>query len=105
MTSDANRNMQGVSPPRADAVTTGKPSYRRGNLPSALRGLARMAKDVPAMLDGDPEAEEETYDFEDSFSTQPGVPFIYEVYIQSDITFLGKAHWNLRAFMGSWGDN
>jgi hypothetical protein len=54
-------------------MKSGKGGSHLGNLPLALRGIAKMAKESPALADNDPNAVESKYSFADSFSTQPGV--------------------------------
>jgi len=48
---------------------------RAAQLSLALEGLRKMADWAPTIADGDPEAEADTPDFSDYFSTQPGVEF------------------------------
>lgn len=73
MASESGRNRQDTSPTRRDTISSDKAPNLPGNLPAALRGLAKLAQELPAVSYGDPYAEEFNYNFADSFSTQPGV--------------------------------
>jgi hypothetical protein len=71
--SEKSRAKQGISPVRRDPRSSTKVVSHLGDLPLALRGLATMATALQAVAYADSNAPESSYDFADSFSTQPGV--------------------------------
>ncbi|CAG7851808.1 Uncharacterized RWD, RING finger and WD repeat-containing protein C11E3.05 [Serendipita indica DSM 11827] len=71
VTNDSARPKPGASP--TTNLSAPEKTSHLGDLPRALRGLAKLAKQLPVVADNDPNAAESTYDFADVFSTQPGV--------------------------------
>ena len=100
--SEASRTKQGTSPVRRDPRSSTKAASRLGNLPLALRGLATMAMALPAVAYADPNEPESSYDFADSFSTQPGVRILVSGKTLNSQCALGETHWNPGADVGSW---
>ncbi|KAG8836183.1 hypothetical protein FRC17_009526 [Serendipita sp. 399] len=66
---DSTRLKVGTSPYDGQA-TASKSVHHLGDLPLALRGLAKMAKQLPSLAG---RASTDAYGFADAFSTQPGV--------------------------------
>ncbi|KAG8754779.1 hypothetical protein FRC14_004650 [Serendipita sp. 396] len=67
---DSTRPKPGTLPSHNDPMAAGKSNHHLGDLPLALRGLAKMAKQLPALTGP---ANADAHDFADAFSTQPGV--------------------------------